>query len=372
MPILLCIFILLGCTLSFASGFEQYFDRDNVQAGITGNESGTEESEDNLEGIDFVKICANSSMTEKQVAELIKNGADVNKVNTDGWTALHSAATHANDPKVIKCLVKNGLSVHARTVGGFTPLMLAALYNPNPEISKELVRLGSDITATKSGLVFVTDSNGVKKSLEKNVSDDEMSENEEKIWNEVDVLQMAVLNNSPQVVSFFLSKGKQLGYTEKKRRISLIGLAAAKNPKALSSLLKAGFSAEPNQKGRDCTYYDYGSFLFENSFIERSEEIHDSGCGIYFSSENVISYALRHNNDLETFRLLLKFKILIEDESILLTAIESKSSEDIIQLLVKAGAPVSTRTKNASVELPFGEYRNNVIDIIAKGKKGRH
>ncbi|MCP4377731.1 MAG: hypothetical protein GY794_16335 [bacterium] len=61
------------------------------------------------------------------VAVLLKNGADVKAVMTNGSTALHIAAKRSDGAPLVRMLIDAGADVNAKTKGGVTPLHYAAL-----------------------------------------------------------------------------------------------------------------------------------------------------------------------------------------------------------------------------------------------------
>ncbi|KAJ9077123.1 hypothetical protein DSO57_1019704 [Entomophthora muscae] len=69
----------------------------------------------------LMKCCKSGQI---QIAQLlIKNGADVNKVDFQGWTALHNASANG-DLKLVSLLVEEGKAlVNCQSFRGFTPLM---------------------------------------------------------------------------------------------------------------------------------------------------------------------------------------------------------------------------------------------------------
>lgn len=95
----------------------------------------------------FMLSCKNGNL--KKVKELIKNGADVNLHDIEGFAALHWAAYngHLNIVKyldVVKYLVKNGAEVNLQDKYGWTALHRAA-WSGNSKIVKYLVKNGADL-----------------------------------------------------------------------------------------------------------------------------------------------------------------------------------------------------------------------------------
>ena len=62
---------------------------------------------------------------EEIMIHLIKNGADVNVQDTDGFTPLHFAVVQGQ-VKVVKCLLEYGANIKSKGKTEFTPLHIAA------------------------------------------------------------------------------------------------------------------------------------------------------------------------------------------------------------------------------------------------------
>jgi len=101
-------------------------------------------------------VAANSAATLADVAErgnssavlaLLKKGADVNRPQADGATALHWAA-HFNDVALAKRLLTAGAKVNATNDYGVTPLFLAAI-NGSAEMADVLLTAGANANAAR-------------------------------------------------------------------------------------------------------------------------------------------------------------------------------------------------------------------------------
>jgi ankyrin repeat protein len=71
------------------------------------------------------------------VADLIKEGANVNEKGYDGWTSLHAASQNGH-AAVVQTLLQHGADVAARNKGGETALDCAE--KCNDEVKKEEVK----------------------------------------------------------------------------------------------------------------------------------------------------------------------------------------------------------------------------------------
>jgi ankyrin repeat protein len=76
------------------------------------------------------------------VIECIKNGADVNCEDNDGWTPLILSSFYGH-LEIVKILIENGGNVNCKSNYGNTPLMESS-YSGHLEIVKLLIENGTD------------------------------------------------------------------------------------------------------------------------------------------------------------------------------------------------------------------------------------
>ena len=117
-------------------------------------------------GIEISQLCPDAPNYSQAdlVDYLLANGARVDEVDVNGFTALHHAALCNFDPAIIDLLLKNGADVNARTSNhvtpirgscqtdeaNWTPLHLAARYNSNADVISSLITAGADVNAQTS------------------------------------------------------------------------------------------------------------------------------------------------------------------------------------------------------------------------------
>jgi ankyrin repeat protein len=151
------------------------------------------------------------------VARLLKEGANPNEQNKDGWTALMLAAEYNPDPLVVEALLNSGAAVDAANSSGITPLMSAAAKNPNPDVIRVLLRAGANINArSKTGFTS---------------------------------LMGAAVNNTVQVARTLLGAGADLNAEDDSRRSALMYAAQfSRHPEMVVFLLESGGDASKTDR----------------------------------------------------------------------------------------------------------------------------
>ncbi|MEN8220380.1 MAG: ankyrin repeat domain-containing protein [Pseudomonadota bacterium] len=82
---------------------------------------------------------------EQQIKTLLEKGADINRTDTEKWTALHQAAFNGHT-EIAKYLIQKYADVNAKEEDGWTPLMLASV-NGHTELVKHMIKKGADVNA---------------------------------------------------------------------------------------------------------------------------------------------------------------------------------------------------------------------------------
>ena len=229
----------------------------------------------------FIAYCiANPNMTEKMVLAAIKEGADVNEVNSDGVTPLHILADYGTNVKAMQVIIKEGAMINAMTEEGITPFLVAAMRSSNPAFLKMLIAAGADIEVRTSG--------------------------------DVDALLAAITNNpSTKVIEFLLTTSLGDNLSERDKTI-LINNAVRHNPnpKVLISLFKAGFKPESGEN---------------------------------YWGDKPLHVAIQESKDLEFIKILLQGKAKVDDKAMNLarklpidTKDEINYRNKVIDMLIKA------------------------------------
>lgn len=94
-------------------------------------------------------MCAARDGERKDAKALLNQGADVNALDTYGWSALTYAAAKG-DLDIVKALLAKGANINAGGKDNYTPLMAAVSYG-NVKVVSALIEKGADVNLPNTG-----------------------------------------------------------------------------------------------------------------------------------------------------------------------------------------------------------------------------
>ena len=179
--------------------------------------------------------------------DLIDEGADVDKKDKAGWTALHYAAV-ANAAEVVEVLIDGRADFHAKDIGlGQTPLHYAAQFE-SVEAASALLKKGADVHKRDKGgltpLHWVRDNAELVKTLLDNNADVHA-----KTWDGRTPLLLAAWRNASEAVRALLNGGADPNATDNDGNTPLHWVAQHNASEAVEALLNKG--ADPNATDND-------------------------------------------------------------------------------------------------------------------------
>ena len=123
-------------------------EASEVDACVTVTASGNDRFQHLLESNPFALHDAIESDNRDLAAALLQCGADPNKVNKEGYTALH-LSSFQNNKDILSELLQRGVNVKAKSKDGDTALHITATLN-SKEIAFMLLNSGADFSLTNS------------------------------------------------------------------------------------------------------------------------------------------------------------------------------------------------------------------------------
>jgi len=148
-------------------------------------------------------IKSNKAQNTEMLKAIIDCGADVNLIDSNGWTALHHAA-EKGDIKAAQVLLEGGADVNAYSNNRRTPLHLASTSN-NVEMIKLLLNNGANIEmetdAKCTALHYAAKKGNLESVKELLISGTDIYSQDQRLWSP---LHYAAYNGHRSVVYFLL------------------------------------------------------------------------------------------------------------------------------------------------------------------------
>lgn len=280
-------------------------------------------------------VSENSPNKAKVVQALIDAGADTDaKRAEDDSTPLLLAARYAQEPGIINILVRAGGYIELTNKYGYTPLMLAIRKNEsNPDIAIALIQNKADVNS----------------AFEKKYDDED----------KMTPLMYSVseyMLNKPKVIRALIDYGADVNAKNIKDGYTALHFAAknARDSEIVNMLVKAGADIEAKDKygytplmialRKNDAYPDIAIALIKNNadvnavFVENSATPLMMALGDFLSTKpKVIQALIDHGADVNAVNIGAMTPLMFA---------AGYSTEEIIKILIKAGADIDIKDKD--------------------------
>ncbi|CAA6809506.1 MAG: InterPro IPR002110 COGs COG0666 [uncultured Sulfurovum sp.] len=303
----------------------------------------------------------------KLVKLLLKNGADIETKNEEGWTPLIFSCL-IRDKKIIKFLLDNGADIEAEGKNGWTALIYSSMQG-HKEVVKLLLDNGADIEAkSEKGLTALIyssseeDKEVVKLLLEYGADIEAKSEKG------LTALIYSAGNGHKEVVKLLLENGADIEAKDKNGWTALIYSSGNGHKEVVKLLLEYGADIETKDESR-------WTALIASSWQGHKEVVKlllEYGADIEAKSEKGLTALIYSagNGHKEVVKLLLEYGADIEtkDESRNTALIASSilGHKEVVKLLLENGADIEAKDKNGSTALinSSSEGHKEVVKLL--------
>ncbi|MCL2144046.1 MAG: ankyrin repeat domain-containing protein [Endomicrobia bacterium] len=280
-------------------------------------------------------VSENSLNSPRVIQALVDAGANADiKREEDGSTPLLLAARYAGNPEIINILVKAGSNIEEKNKYGYTPLMLAVRKNnSNPQIAVALI-------LNKAGV---------------NAAFDKKYDDEDKMTSLMYAVSEYMLNK-PKVIQALIDAGADINVKNAKdeRTPLLIAAGNANNTEIIDILVKAGSNIEEKDK------YGYTPLMLalKNNYAHPDIAIalikYKADVNAALPENSSAPLLISLGESIETkpkvIQALIDYGADVNAKNIEgitpLMYAAKYSSEEVIKILLKAGADMDIKDKN--------------------------
>ena len=307
---------------------------------------------------------------------LLKNGADINAVDANGFTILHCAVKNTNKDIIKMIIDKNINLINAKTFDDLTPLHIAVFENGFPDALRILIESGADINAKYSEDSTLLHYAAGNSSLDiiKILIDYKADINAMDSMGRTPLLSAGEGSPDPAVISFLVEKGSNI-YDEDIDGANLLHHAAMNpNIEVFKTILDMGFDWQSTDK-EGGTMLHYAAMNPNPAIllmlIDKKMDLlaRDADGFTIFHS------AICNNKNPEIIVFLLNngFSVHTVDptkETPLHWAAMYNPWPQIIEILIKSGADVNAKNIYGVTPLHFAAYGElvnpNVVATLVK------
>ncbi|MEM6435657.1 MAG: ankyrin repeat domain-containing protein [Cyanobacteria bacterium P01_D01_bin.115] len=268
-----------------------------------------------------------------QVTAALDGGADVNQVDSGGYTPLTKAVSAGASDPLFQLLISRGANVNQVDGRNFTPLSLAAQssYDSASRMMELLLSQGAQINQL--------DGNGFNP------------------------LMRAVLNSKYDAIDLLIAKGANVNQTSAEGK-SALAIAMTKSPQLVEHLLAKGASFDPNDPLSVIYAIDQGDRPLLNTLINQGANLNQIGAtdsDVYVSGRTPLTAAIANKNSAVAILLLdngAQLNFPDPRETPLTAAIDREQWEIVDQLLTR-GANYTQADPDGQTPLNQAIRQNN-------------
>ena len=304
-------------------------------------------------------------VTDEKIMELINSSDDINVKGRRGDTVLMLASAFNNNPGIIKALIRDGADVNARNDQGWTALMsaLANEANSNSQIIKILIEAGADVKAKNNRGITARDLAKRKQNIEiQKLADTLLFVSENPTADLYNVVKDS--RTSITQIKTLINAGADVNAKDKSgNTIFMNAVKYNSNVEIIKTLLSAGADINAkNNKGQ--TAKDLAK-KNPNYLIQKTAEVFN----FVNDLDNALVNALNEDAKPDVISALIELGANVNvtkdnGETLLMTAAEKTSYPEVIKILVNAGIDINAKTADGKTALFFAAKNNKNAEVV--------